>query len=95
MMQIWLNGRKPPYMESCEPDMNPDKARHAVRSMTYEGMQMAAAGYLLAMNAVGQTPAQMTAMLEDAAVAADEKAGTRTPIRFPADQNNDDGPDAA
>jgi hypothetical protein len=94
MIQIWKNGQKPPYMDSTEPhDLNADKARHAAKSLSYEGLLIAAAGYFLAMNAVGQTPKEIGGML-DLSV-ADEKAGIRTPLRIPAEANNDDGGDAA
>ncbi len=94
MIQIWKNGLKPPYMDSAEPhDLNPDKARHAAQSLSYGGLLIAAAGYFLAMNTVGQTPEQICEMLESSV--ADEKAGIRTPLRIPAESNNDDGGDAA
>lgn len=64
-MQLWLNGRKPPYMESGEPgSLTQDHIAHAVNSMTYQGLQMCAAGYLLAMQKVGWSPREISDAVE-------------------------------
>lgn len=47
-MTLFKNGKKPPYMDSEEKDLNPDKVHYAVRNMSYSGLQaMAAYGLLL------------------------------------------------
>ena len=64
---IWLNGRKPPYMEGTESHaLTADHIMHAVRSMSYEGVQLCAAGYLLLLDGMGKTPALITQELEEA-----------------------------
>lgn len=49
-MQIWLNGKKPPFMDSEEKgDMNAEKILYAVSHMSYQGLQcMAVYGLLWA-----------------------------------------------
>ena len=86
MSAVWLNGRKPPYMESDERDsLTPDKIKHAVNSMTYEGLKLCAIGYLLCMQKMEQTPAQISGDLEAVA-----RVGQR-----PLFANEDDGKPAA
>ena len=64
-MQLWLNGRKPPYMDSIEAEsLTLDHITHAVNSMTHGALQMCAAGYLLAMQKLGWTPREISAALE-------------------------------
>ncbi len=47
-MQIWKNGRKPPFMDSKEIDLNADKAFYAVKNLSYVGLQaMALYGLLI------------------------------------------------
>ncbi|MBQ3670637.1 MAG: hypothetical protein II921_04065 [Treponema sp.] len=38
-MTIWKNGRKPPFMNSKEKDLNAEKIYFAVKQMTLEGLQ--------------------------------------------------------
>ncbi|MBQ9623762.1 MAG: hypothetical protein IJR39_10600 [Treponema sp.] len=38
-MTIWKNGRKPPFMDSDEKDLNAEKIYFAVKQMTLEGLQ--------------------------------------------------------
>lgn len=38
-MRIWKNGRKPPFMDSDEKDLNAEKIYFAVKQMTLEGLQ--------------------------------------------------------
>lgn len=38
-MTIWKNGRKPPFMDSKEKDLDAEKIYFAVRQMTLEGLQ--------------------------------------------------------
>ena len=47
-MKIWKNGRKPPFMDSKEKDLNAEKIYFAVKQMTLEGLQdMAIYGLML------------------------------------------------
>lgn len=47
-MKIWKNGKKPPFMDSEEMDLNREKIVVAVRNLTYAGLQcMAVYGLLL------------------------------------------------
>lgn len=47
-IEIWKNNRKPPFMDSEEMDLNPEKVEYAVRNMSYSGLQaMAVYGLLL------------------------------------------------
>lgn len=47
-MTLFKNGKKPPYMDSEEKDLNPAKVEYAVRNMSYVGLQaMAVYGLLL------------------------------------------------
>jgi hypothetical protein len=92
MIHVWKNGRKPPYMDSgTVRDLNADKALYAARCLSYEGLQFAAAGFLLAMNSAGLSPKKICSILEE----TDEKAGTCTAIRIPADTDDDNGGDDA
>lgn len=64
-MQLWLNGRKPAYMDSVEKNsLTNDNVTQAVNSMTYQGLQMCAAGYLLAMQKVGWSPREISDAVE-------------------------------
>ena len=65
MSRVWLNGRKPLYMDSPAHDMNADKALYAVKNMTRDGLQLSAAGCLLLLHRLGFTPADMTVAIED------------------------------
>lgn len=47
-MTLFKNGKKPPFMDSEEKDLNPAKVEYAVRNMSYVGLQaMAVYGLLL------------------------------------------------
>lgn len=64
-MSVWLNARKPPYMDGTESHaLTEDHILHAVKSMSYEGLQLCAIGYLLVMNRMGLSPADISAGLE-------------------------------
>lgn len=62
-MTLFKNGRKPPYMESEEIDLNPDKVEFAVRNMSYVGLQ-AFAAYGLLMLGKFKSPAEICRDLE-------------------------------
>lgn len=62
-MTLFKNGRKPPYMESEEIDMNPEKVEFAVRNMSYVGLQ-AFAAYGLLMLGKFKSPAEICRDLE-------------------------------
>nr|DAU27595.1 MAG TPA: hypothetical protein [Caudoviricetes sp.] len=92
MSRVWLNGRKPPYMDSPAHDMNADKALYAVKNMTRDGLQLSAAGCLLFRQRLGFPPADMTAAIEDI---IDGNKNDRKTIRLVSLRGNDTGGDAA
>ena len=92
MSRVWLNGRKPPYMDSPAHDMNADKALYAVKNMTRDGLQLCAAGCLLLLQGLGFTPADMPAAIEDI---IDGNKNDRKTIRLVSLRGNDTGGDAA
>lgn len=57
-MTLFKNGRKPPYMESEEIDLNPEKVEFAVRNMSFVGLQ-AFAAYGLLMLGKFKSPAEI------------------------------------
>lgn len=61
---LWKNGRKPPYMDSEEKDLNPEKIFNAVRNLSYEGLQYAAA-YGLLLLAKYKSPAEICRDMEN------------------------------
>lgn len=64
---VWLNGRKPEFMESMERDfLTGEYIRKAVASMSYQGLQLCAAGYLLAMTKLHIPPAEICRLMEEA-----------------------------
>lgn len=75
-MTLFKNGRKPPYMESEEIDLNPDKVEFAVRNMSYVGLQAFAAYGLLMLGKI-KSPAEICRDLETLEV-KDENNGTHT-----------------
>lgn len=62
-MNIFKNGRKPPFMESNEIDINADKVFFAVRNMSFVGLQ-AMAAYGLLMLGKFKSPAEICSDLE-------------------------------
>lgn len=95
-MATWLNGRKPPYMESTEKRaLNADQIKHAVTSMSYEGLQRAALAYFMVMNKIGLSPKDMVEIIT--ADQLEKKAEKcKTPLtHFSAlDNHSDDNPAA-
>lgn len=75
-MILFKNGRKPPYMESEEIDLNPEKVEFAVRNMSYVGLQ-AFAAYGLLMLGKFKSPAEICRDLEALEV-KDENNGSHT-----------------
>lgn len=75
-MTLFKNGRKPPYMESEEIDLNPDKVEFAVRNMSYVGLQAFAAYGLLMLGKI-KSPAEICRDLETLEV-KDENNGSHT-----------------
>ena len=65
-MEVFLNGKTPPFFESDVPDLNEKKIQYAVNNMHYVGLQMCAAGYLLIMTKMGHSPKEIKQMLEEA-----------------------------
>lgn len=64
-MRLWVNGTRPPYMESDENTaLTPEQLRDAVNKMTYDGLQLCTIGYFLAMQRIGCTPHGIAEMLE-------------------------------
>lgn len=64
-MTLWLDGMKPPVMDSEENKvLTHDDVTRAVNSMTYEGLQICAAGYLLMMQGCGWSPRQISESVE-------------------------------
>ncbi|MBR1403457.1 MAG: hypothetical protein IJ558_04715 [Treponema sp.] len=63
-MTIWKNGRKPPFMDSEEIDLNAEKIYFAVKQMTLEGLQdMTIYGLLIL--AKFKSPAEICRAIED------------------------------
>lgn len=65
MKTIFLNGRKPPYMEGGEYiKLSAGQISHAVNSLNYTGKEAASAVAIMTLNLLGLTPAQITSLLE-------------------------------
>ncbi len=62
-MAIWLNGREKAFMYS-ENKLTHDNVQQAVNSMTYQGLQLAAASFLLLCQKIGLTPKDTMEILE-------------------------------
>ena len=62
-MAIWLNGREKAFMYS-ENKLTHDDVQQAVNSMTYQGLQLAAASFLLLCQKIGLSPKDMMEILE-------------------------------
>ncbi|MBQ7753810.1 MAG: hypothetical protein IJR80_09195 [Treponema sp.] len=63
---IWKPGKKPPYMESTEKDaLTGERIKNAVMCLNYQGLQLAAAGYMLMMTRLHITPAELCRLLEE------------------------------
>lgn len=62
-MTIWKNGRKPPFMDSGEQDLDAQKIHYAVRNMSYGGLQAMAAYGLLALARL-KSPAEICRDIE-------------------------------
>ena len=64
MKTIFLNGKKPPYMEGTEyVNLSAGQISHAVNSLNYAGKEAAAVVAIMMLNRLGLTPAQITALL--------------------------------
>lgn len=63
-MTIWKNGRKPPFMDSDEKDLNAEKIYFAVKQMTLEGLQDMTI-YGLLMLAKLKSPAEICGDIEN------------------------------
>jgi len=64
MKTIFLNEKKPPYMEEAEYiKLSAGQISHAVNSLNYAGKEAAAVVAIMTLNALGLTPAQITALL--------------------------------
>ena len=63
-MTIFKNGRKPPFMDSEERDLNAQKIFFAVKQMTYEGLQDMSIYGLLAL-AKFKSPAEICRDIEE------------------------------
>ena len=64
MKTIFLNDRKPPYMEETEYiKLSAGQISHAVSSLNYAGKEAAAVVAIMMLNRLGLTPAQITALL--------------------------------
>ena len=62
-MAIWLNGREKAFMYS-ENKLTHDNVQQAVNSMTYQGLQLAAASFLLLCQKIGLSPKGTMEILE-------------------------------
>ena len=62
-MAIWLNGREKAFMYS-ENKLTHDNVQQAVNSMTYQGLQLAVASFLLLCQKIGLSPIETMKMLE-------------------------------
>ena len=66
MNSLFLNERRPPYMESTEYiTLTLEQIRHAVLSMSYSGRTVAAAAAILLLNRQGLSPAEIIKALEE------------------------------
>lgn len=70
-MTLFKNGRKPPYMESEEIDLNEEKIFYAVKNMSFSGLQNMACLGLLFMSKF-LSPAEICRFIED----SEEKNGS-------------------
>ena len=62
-MTIWKNGRKATFMYS-ENKLRHDDVQQAVNSMTYQGLQLATASFLLLCQKIGLSPKDTMEILE-------------------------------
>lgn len=62
-MTIWLNGREKAFMYSKN-KLKPGEVQEAVNSMTYQGLQVAAASFLVLCQKIGLTPKETMEILE-------------------------------
>lgn len=62
-MAVWKNGRNMAFIHS-EARLTPQQVQQAVNSMTYCGLQAAAASFLLLCQKPGLTPGQTAEILE-------------------------------
>ncbi len=62
-MAIWLNGRKKSFMYG-EKRLTHEEVQEAVNSMTYNGLQVAAASFLLLAQKIGLEPCEIIKILE-------------------------------
>ena len=62
-MTIWKNGRKPTFLYSKN-KLTHDDVQEAVNSMTFCGLQVAAASFLLLCQKIGLSPKETMGILE-------------------------------
>ena len=62
-MAIWLNGREKAFMYS-ENKLTHREVQQAVNSMTYQGLQLVAASFLLLCQKIGLSPKDTMEILE-------------------------------
>lgn len=61
----WLNGRKPPYMESAEYiELTAAQVSKAAFALTYEGARVAAAAFFMLANRQGLSPDYISKVIE-------------------------------
>lgn len=66
MNSLFLNERRPPYMESTEYiTLTLEQIRHAVLSMSFSGRTVAVAAAILLLNRQGLSPAEIIEALEE------------------------------
>lgn len=76
-MTLLKKDRKPPYMESEEIDLNPEKVEYAVRNMSYVGLQAFATYGLLMLGKI-KSPAEICRDLETLEVKNETVNGSHT-----------------
>lgn len=63
-MAIWLNGREKAFMYGKN-KITHEQVQQAVNSMTYQGLQVAAASFLLLCQSIGLSPKDTMGILEN------------------------------
>ena len=65
---VWLNGRKPPYMEAVDPvPLTKEQVAHAACCLSYEGARIAAAAFFMLANRQGLSPMDISKVIETGA----------------------------
>lgn len=73
MIQTWKQGHVPEFMKSTAPQkLTVDEVRTAVSMMSYEGLQLAACGCLVALSECKLTPAQIVDFLDGKEIAGNK-----------------------